>query len=104
MFGSGLVALDAVEDEGSPADPGRAGLPSFHWPVAHRVPGSMFERAEGTLGSIDTTHPALARVQVGIDAAVVADHHVTIRQPRSRAGFTDPVPGPADHRQPDPAQ
>lgn len=30
--------------------------------------------------SIDTTHPAVARVQVGIDAAVVADHHVTIRE------------------------
>lgn len=29
---------------------------------------------------INTTEPALARVQVGIDAAVVADHHVTIRQ------------------------
>ena len=29
--------------------------------------------------SIDPTEPASARVQVGIDAAVVADHHVTIR-------------------------
>ncbi|MEI2732707.1 MAG: IS110 family transposase [Dermatophilaceae bacterium] len=30
--------------------------------------------------SINPTDPAVARVQVGIDAAVVADHHVTIRQ------------------------
>jgi len=29
--------------------------------------------------SVHSTDPPLTRVQVGIDAAVVADHHVTIR-------------------------
>jgi Transposase len=38
-----------------------------------------FNANGGTLVSVHSTDPALARVQVGIDAAVVADHHVTIR-------------------------
>ena len=50
-----------------------------HWPVVG--PGGVvsFTANGGTLVSVHPTDPALARVQVGIDAAVVADHHVTIR-------------------------
>jgi len=39
-----------------------------------------FDANGGTLVSIHLTDPAVARVQVGIDAVVVADHHVTIRE------------------------
>ena len=50
-----------------------------HWPVVG--PGGVvsFTANGGTLVFVHPTDPALARVQVGIDAAVVADHHVTIR-------------------------
>jgi Transposase len=44
-----------------------------------------FNANGGTLVSVHSTDPALARVQVGIDAAVVADHHVTIRSTLSDA-------------------
>ena len=50
-----------------------------HWPVVG--PGGVVSLTAngGTLVFVHPTDPALARVQVGIDAAVVADHHVTIR-------------------------
>lgn len=38
--------------------------------------------------SVNSSQPAVARVQVGIDAAVVADHHVTIRSTLSDGQVT----------------
>ena len=50
-----------------------------HWPVVGPGRVVSFTANGGTLVFVHPTDPALARVQVGIDAAVVADHHVTIR-------------------------
>lgn len=61
-------------------------IPSPAWSQAgemQRGRSRLFSTNGGTLVSIDTTEPAavrVARVQVGIDAAMLADHHVTIRE------------------------
>ena len=71
------------------------------------MPGSPHNDVNGgTLVSSDTIHPVVARVQVGIDAAVVADHHVTIRETTIDAVsythldvYKRQLPGGADHPQ-----
>ena len=62
-------------------------VPRGHWPVRVRAGSRLFATNGGTLVSINTTDPStglvsdgVVRVQVGIDAAVVANHQVTIRE------------------------
>lgn len=67
------------DDEGSPAHQDDA-RPALSLAGGPRVGVVSFTTNGGTLVFINTTDLDLARVRVGIDAAVVADHHITIRQ------------------------
>ena len=82
--------------EGSPArqDDARPGV-TGRWTGRGRV----VQPNGGTLVSIHSTDPVVARVQIGIDAAVVADHHVTIRSTMTDGGGAAvPIPCPTHDR------